>query len=227
MKKEFFIVSAVILVCFTHISWTISNRDLKEKKYWAEVRIGNQTWMAENLNVCTFRNGDTIQEAKTLNEWRSAAKKKIPAWCYFNNDSSNGLKHGKMYNFYPVNDSRGLAPINWRIPSGEDWKQLSNYLGGKLIAGGKMKSTSGWHANGNGTNSSGFNGYASGSRELAMITKNEGFLSLGSISYWWSSTKDKRTNEVLVFSVSWNNNKLLPIWDTFSSDGYAVRCIKN
>ena len=78
-----------------------------------QVKIGNQVWMAENLNVDHFRNGDEITEAKTVDEWRSGN----PAWCYYNNDPTTAAKYGKLYNAAALNDSRRLAPEGWHIPS--------------------------------------------------------------------------------------------------------------
>jgi uncharacterized protein (TIGR02145 family) len=63
------------------------------------IKIGNQTWMLKNLDVDTFRNGDAIPEVKTEEEWIRAGKKKQPSWCYYDNDPTNGEKHGKLYNW--------------------------------------------------------------------------------------------------------------------------------
>lgn len=112
--------------------------------FYKSVKIGTQTWMTENLNVSNFRNGDPIPEAKTNEEWESARKEGKPAWCYFENDPKNGAKYGKLYNWYAVNDSRGLAPEGWHVPSDEEWWVLNDYLGGSTLVGAKMKSTSGW-----------------------------------------------------------------------------------
>ena len=75
-----------------------------------EVKIGDQIWMVENLNVDKFRNGDIIPEAKTNEEWKKANENKQPAWCYYGNDLTYGEKYGKLYNWYAVTDQRGLAP---------------------------------------------------------------------------------------------------------------------
>ena len=140
---------------------TGSNEDsipeAKSKKEWEkEIKIGQQVWTTENLNVDKFRNGEIIPEAKTAAEWHKAGENKQAAWCYYNNDSSNGTKYGKLYNWYAVNDPRGLAPEGWHIPSDQEWTDLTNYLGGVEQAGAKMKSKEGWLENGNGTNESGF-----------------------------------------------------------------------
>ncbi len=91
-------------------------------------KIGNQIWMAENLNVSKFRNGEEIIEAKTVSEWRNAFMNKIPAWCYFNNNPENGKVMGKLYNYYAVVDNRKLAPEGWRVASFEDVSNLFNSI---------------------------------------------------------------------------------------------------
>ena len=108
------------------------------------VAIGSQVWTTKNLDVATFRNGDAIPEAKTNKEWEAAGENKQPAWCYYENNTANGTKYGKLYNWYAVNDARGLAPAGWHIPTDQEWKALSTFLGGWAVAGKKMKSTSGW-----------------------------------------------------------------------------------
>jgi len=108
------------------------------------VTIGNQTWTTINLDVSTFRNGDLIPEAKTDEEWIAAGKNKQPAWCYYENNTANGTKYGKLYNWYAVNNYRGLAPAGWHVPTYYEWTVLSTFLGGEDVAGKKMKSSSGW-----------------------------------------------------------------------------------
>lgn len=111
-----------------------------------ELILDNQVWMKKNLNVSTFRNGDYILEAKTKEEWQQAFQNGTPAWCYYENNTyaSEKYSYGKLYNWHAVIDPRGLAPSGWRIPSKEDWEQLINFLGGKFMAGGKMKTVGGW-----------------------------------------------------------------------------------
>ena len=108
------------------------------------VQIGNQKWTEFNLNVSTFRNGDSIPEAKTSEEWQKAGIDKQPSWCYYENDSNYGSRYGKMYNWYAVNDPRGLAPQGWHIPNREEWGILVQYCGGYKVAGTKIKTKEGW-----------------------------------------------------------------------------------
>lgn len=120
------------------------------------VTIGTQVWMTKNLDVSTFQNGDSIPQAKTAEEWEKAGQNKQPAWCYCNNDAAKGTKYSKLYNWYAVNDPRGLAPVGYHVSTDAEWTILTDYLGGESIAGKKMKNTSGWADNGNGTAESGF-----------------------------------------------------------------------
>ena len=125
----------------TNVSTTSTNQ-VTQNGPFKSVKIGTQTWMTENLNVSTFRNGDPIPEAKTKEEWESAGTNHQPAWCYYDNNPANGTKFGKLYNGYAVFDSRGLAPEGWHVPIDAEWTALESNLGDD--AGNKMKSKSGW-----------------------------------------------------------------------------------
>ena len=105
------------------------------------VAIGSQVWTSTNLNVSTYRNGDVIPQVQDRDAW---AKLTTGAWCYYENNAANGTKYGKLYNWYAVNDARGLAPAGWHIPTDQEWTVLENSLGDD--AGKKMKSTSGWES---------------------------------------------------------------------------------
>lgn len=91
------------------------------------VIIGSQVWTSKNLNVITYNNGDTIPQVKDFTQWKNL---KTGAWCYYNNDSENGAKFGKLYNWYAFNDPRGLAPKGWHIPTFDDWEKLNSFVGG-------------------------------------------------------------------------------------------------
>lgn len=193
------------------------------------VKIGTQTWMTENLNVDRFKNGDLIPHAKSNEDWEKAGNNGEPAWCYYDNDPSNGAKYGKLYNWYAVNDPRGLAPEGWKIPSHEDWNRLRDFLGGERIAGKKMKYTDFWTENmknwfydydsGNGTNESGFSGLPGG------VRGNDGtFGRVGGYGYWWSSTvydTEAWGSTLYHFSSSLGRSTFL------KQAGFSVRCIKH
>ena len=99
-------------------------------------KIGNQWWMAENLRVTHYRNGDKIPNLSGDEEWDNANG----AYCCYNNDSANIAKYGMLYNWFAVADSRNIAPEGWHVPTDEEWQVLVDYLGGAALAGGKLKS---------------------------------------------------------------------------------------
>jgi uncharacterized protein (TIGR02145 family) len=194
----------------------VSSQDLREKS----VKIGQQEWMTENLNVSNFSNGDLILEAKNKEQWQQAFKSKTPAWCYYNNDTVNGLNYGKLYNWYAINDKRGLSPKGWHIPTHTEWCDLVNFLSITSLEGEKMKSTIGWFDNGNGNNNSGFNGLPGGFRNISGD-----FIFLGYFGNWWSSTAYEDLyiwNRVL----SYGDNKLSRYNQT-KGNGFSVRCVKD
>lgn len=90
--------------------------------------IGTQKWMRLNLQTSFFRNGELIQQAKTEAEWLWATENKVPAWCYYNQEPANGPKYGYLYNWYAINDPRGLAPKGWQIPSQQEYQKLLDYF---------------------------------------------------------------------------------------------------
>ncbi|MFM7765029.1 MAG: FISUMP domain-containing protein, partial [Sphingomonadales bacterium] len=124
MKKLSLIPTAFVLIAIMVTSCGVNKKNKStttdtssnESTSSNEVTIGKQVWMTKNLDVDKFRDGSSIPEAKTDEEWKKAGKNKQPAWCYYNNDPANGAKYGKLYNWYAVNDSRGLAPVGYHIP---------------------------------------------------------------------------------------------------------------
>ena len=151
------------------------------------VTIGEQLWTTKNLNVTTYRNGNIIPEVQDPSAWASLT---TGAWCHYNNDSNNDAIYGKLYNWYAVNDPRGLAPSGYHISTDAEWTTLTTFLGGQRDAAGKMKATTLWNAsNQDHTNSSGFTGLPGGFR------RNDGtFLDIGNGGYWWSSSAYDTTN---------------------------------
>lgn len=185
--------------------------------------IGNQTWMTENLDVDTFRNGDSIPQVITEEEWKNAAKAKKPAWCYYDNNPANGTKYGKLYNWYAVNDPRCLAPKGWHIPTNKEWRELTNYLGGWKVAGTKLKNKEGWFDEGNGTNESGFSAIPGG-RRSSYDQDSYIFKAISEWGYWWTSTKyTKKTS--ITRSMHYKGTFQWLDWD--KGEGMSVRCIKD
>ena len=184
-----------------------------------QIKIGSQTWSTKNLDVSSFRNGEAIPEARTNAEWQKAGEEGNPAWCYYDSDPANGTRYGKLYNWYAVNDTRGLAPKGWHIPSDDEWTTLTGHLGGDG-SGNQMKTSSGWKDNGNGSNSSGFAGLPGGYRN------DDGtFYNIGAFGYWWSSSEYGTYgawNRVLYFN---DGNVVRTNIFYFKEDGFSVRCL--
>jgi len=146
MKQYLIILVACMLSLHSVAQQYGSFKDSRDGRVYKTVKIGTQVWMAENLNVESFRNGDSITQIQNKEEWVRASWTGKPAWAYVEYyDLKNKIKYtSKVYNWYAVNDSRGLAPLGYHIPIDEEWTTLITYLGGEDVAGKKMKSTSGW-----------------------------------------------------------------------------------
>ena len=193
-----------------------------------EVAIGNQVWTSKNLDVETYRNGDTIPQVQDNIAFYSLT---TGAWCYHENKTANGTKYGKLYNWFAVNDPRGLAPKGYHIPTDEEWTMLTQNLEGagddrgyideSHAAGTKMKSTSGWEVNGgNGSNTSGFKGLPGGSRCLYGE-----FCSIDEIGIWWCSSDF--APETAWFRFLSYDSAYLGRSANDKHYGLSVRCIKD
>ena len=181
--------------------------DIRDAQSYEYVKIGKQIWMAENL----------------------AFKTSSGSWAY-DNDENNVDTYGRLYDWETAIKA---CPEGWHLPSDDEWKQLEIYLGMSesevgamnwrgIDEGKKMKSTSGWHNNDNGTNFSGFNGLPGGNRDT-----DGSFDYLGRNCDWWSS--------------SINSSKVKVVWGRgldFGSDqvnrgrgnkegGVSIRCVKD
>jgi uncharacterized protein (TIGR02145 family) len=183
------------------------------------VTIGTQVWQSKNLDVVTYRNGDIIPQVTDRSAWGQLT---TGAWCWYANNSANGTTYGRLYNWYAVNDPRGLAPAGYHIPTEAEWTTLTNFLGGASVAGGKMKSTTNWqNPNIGATNSSGFMGLPGGYR----ATPNEDFNQLGVVGKFWSSTG---FDPSIASSLNLGNNSGEIYWILDSKGlGASVRCIKD
>ncbi len=182
--------------------------------------IGTQHWMSKNLELAFYKNGDPVPQVSDPTAWAALT---TGAWCYYNNDSSKGSTYGKLYNWFAVNDPRGLAPIGWHIPSHAEWTILSTKLGVVGVAGGKMKEagTINWTSPNTGAdNTSGFTSLPSGFRN-----GSGSFGGIGNFVYWWSASEFNAAlawTRYLYYSnsgiSSGNNDKLA---------GFSVRCIRD
>jgi uncharacterized protein (TIGR02145 family) len=181
------------------------------------IKIGTQTWTTKNLDVETYRNGEVIPQVQDAKAWANLS---TGAWCYYENETANGSTYGKLYNWYAVNDPRGLAPKGYHIPTDKEWTILSENLGGESKAGTKMKSSSGWKNNGNGTNTIGFEGLPGGYRG-----SRGNFVSGGADGYWWTSS-DFSANSSWSRDLFFGNN-IVYRNDDNKRIGYSMRCLKD
>ncbi len=223
-KTTLFFCTAILISSLLHNNVYSQIKDIDGKIY-KTIKIGNQIWLAENLNTARFRNGDPISQAKTDAEWIKAANDHKPAWCFYNNNIANGTKYGKLYNWFAVIDSRGLAPEGCHISKNEEWTSMLNELGGGDVAGTEMKYINGWKpyegSSGNGSNSSGFEALPGGERG------SEGkFRSVGGVAYWWVlSTEDISTEDVFFHTLASGTSRVGFFGGANKGDGFSVRCI--
>ena len=192
------------------------------------VKLGSQTWTTKNLNVSKYRNGDLIPEVQSIGvnryDWCNLT---TGAWCYYNNDTSNGSKYGKLYNWYALNDTRGLAPKGYHIPSNEEWITLLSYLGEN--PGHKMKETGPTHwgnENTLNTNESGFTGLPGGWRGGNEDSGGPAYFSfIGGYAKWWSSSE--YNTDYAWCHYTYNGLSKLDNYKTIKQSGFSVRCIKD
>ncbi len=186
------------------------------------VLIGNQIWMKENLRVSKYRNGNAITTGLSDSQWSSTTS---GAYSVFNNDQSNNSIYGKLYNWFAVNDSRGLCPNGWHVPSDGEWSKLENYLGGQSIAGGKMKSISNlWLSPNNGaTNISGFSGLPGSLRDQSGFDPS----GVGGNGNWWTSTEWPTSPPDAAFRTLISNGGWISPTGNRKLYGLSVRCLKD
>jgi uncharacterized protein (TIGR02145 family) len=175
-------------------------------------------WTTKNLDVDKFRNGDIIPEAKTDEDWKLAGIMGTPAWCFYDNDSENGKKYGKLYNWFAVNDARGVAPNGYHIPKDKDWTILESLF--SETPANHLKSVKDWGDLGNGTDKIGFNALPSGYR------LNDGlFTNINEIAFYWSaSTNDVYTAWYRNIGSKYSN---MGRYNSRKSLGGSIRCLRD
>jgi uncharacterized protein (TIGR02145 family) len=219
------------LVFFSLISFNILAQtpgagvtDIDGNQY-STVIIGAQEWLAENLRTTKYSNGDDIPNVSGI-QWGGLT---MGAWVYYNNDSQYDNPYGKLYNWLSVDDSRGLCPIGWHVPTDSEWSALINTIdpfadgGNNLnVAGGKMKTvgTLEWMSPNTGaTNESLFSGLPGGCR-----TTENNFNYLGLEGYFWTSTESSS-------NFAWRRDLVyytgvVDRWSFNKKMGVSVRCLK-
>lgn len=190
---------------FSFIAGTVTDID---GNVYNMVTIGTQIWMAEDLKVVKYQNGDPIPFITKYSEWETT--KEGAYWVLYSK---------LLYNWHSVADKRNIAPKGWHVPTVSEWAVIAQYLGGKDIAGGKMKQagTKNWYPPNTGaSNTSGFNAVATGSRAA-----NGSILDFGDTAWWWSSYIPKATR---ITNMSHAINFNIGVDSNF---GLAIRCVKD
>ncbi len=204
------------------------DRNAVREHNFPSVKIGNQRWMSQNLNVSHYRNGDPIPEIKDPALWGEAGGGKC---CTYRNDSSLDSAYGKLYNWYAVSDSRQLCPLGWHIPSDSEWSSLSQALGGANCSGAEIKEAgfSHWSApNTGGSGNSGFRALPSGGRE-----PDGSFVSRGYYAYFWNNNQNDSSSNCSFdegcareCTLSYKGSFLLQS-STSKKRGMSVRCLQD
>lgn len=187
---------------------------------YSSVILNGKEWATKNLNVSKYRNGDVIPQVQDATQWANLT---TGAWCYYSYQTSNGTVYGKLYNWYAVNDTRGLAPAGWHVSTNADWSSLIEFLGGAEVAGGLMKEigTTHWqNPNAGAVNTSGFTALPGGN-----CLANGSFGSIGTIGYWWSADSYNPTSAWC--AGLYHNTKSITRTPTDKKQGFSIRIVKN
>ena len=229
MQKHFLVITLLpIFFLFSNLSCEKDSTSSKDDdtvtdidgNVYNTVTIGDQVWMAENLKVTHYRNGDAIPKVTDDSDWENLTS---GAYCIYDNNDSNAVTYGFLYNWYAVNDSRNIAPAGWHIPTDEEWQTLVDYLGGSVVAGGKLKETgiTHWNSPNTGaTNESGFSALPGGCRY------DGGYYSeIGYYAHFWLSTEYGSYNawhRVLDYTYS-----EVYFGYYYKQGGFSVRCVRD
>ena len=195
---------------------------------YATVQIGEQCWFAENLRSGQYTNGDSIPGNLTSSQWTSTNE---GAQAVYANDEGNLELYGRLYNGYAMNDTRALCPLNWHIPSDEDWGELELELGlddGELLLigergddqGAQLKASPSDSPSWDGSNTVGFHAVANGYRH------NHGYYQhLNFNSHYWSKT----ASEEGIFYIRTLQSSVEGVirLTRVANSGYTVRCLKD
>jgi uncharacterized protein (TIGR02145 family) len=218
------IFTSLLIIIFVFVACKKNDKESTvidvDRNVYNTIVIGTQVWMKENLRTTSFNDGTLIPWVAENKAWSELSS---PGFCFYNNDRTTfSNTYGALYNWSAIN-SRKLCPSGWHVPSDAEWTTLTTYLGGVVIAGGKLKESSVtfWnYPNVAATNESGFTALPGGWR----MTNGE-FWNVGYAGVWWSATQRTTSsawgliiysNYSEAFSSTYNNH-----W------GLSVRCIKN
>jgi len=226
-------VALIIAVCFSSCT---EEDDLQvssdavdaDGNVYQTVVIGSQEWMTENLRTTRFANNELIPHVPAIQDW---SNQNSAGFCWYNNDSLNDIPHGKLYNWFAVNDSRNVCPMGWHVPTSGDWNVLLNHLGGDDVAGGPLKAT-GTIQDGTGlwlspneeaTNQTGFSGVPSGAR--GYWNGDESYAGMGGLAVYWTSTATNADSASYRY-LSYGLGRVFTE-HTLKKWGLTIRCVKD
>ena len=166
--------------------------------------------------------------AKSFEEWNAMQEfiSGKPTWCYFDFDEKNGEKYGKLYKWFAVSDTRGLAPNGYHIPTEQEWYQLINFLGWENDSSYKLKNTSGWLftcADCQGDNTIEFTAVPGG----MLITHEDTFTLVAQDGFWWTKSRNYNPPLPVAFNLSFQRSPIKRHVSAFANYGLSVRCIKD
>lgn len=207
-----------------------------DRNTYKVIEIGSQVWMAENLRTTKYRDGTSVPNVTDNDEWSNLT---TPAYSWYNNDSTNKIQYGALYNWYAVETDK-LCPTGWHVPSNWEWTELKNYL----IKNGynhdgtteddriakSLASTSGWNSSdkkgdiGNDmsrNNRTAFNAFPGGYRYAV----GGSFDTKGAYTYWWSSTAHGSRNSY--YHGLWYLNSTIEQGNSNRRYGFSVRCVQD
>ena len=221
-KNEFGQLNNIVF----NTSLTYGTMEDQDGNTYKTIKIGDQTWMAENLKTTKYNDGTSIPNIKDDDAWTTC----VEGYCWFNNDISFKKVYGALYSPGTIKTGK-LAPTGWHIPNDLEWETLRQYAGGEYGAGFNLResgvlhwdwsSKHGYTSSNNAINALGFTALPGGSRSpdgLCLWMLSEG--------HWWSCNQN-------------GDNIYLSNWSMFTDDsflsaefinynlGVSVRCVKN
>ena len=192
-------------------------KDIDENQYPIS-QIGIKLWMASNLKVTRFNNGDLITEIINDKKWSETNKS---AWSIYDNSLKYGELLGKLYNGNSIIDERNICPVGWHVPTVSDFDTLIKTLGSANEASIKLKATKGWLTGMNGSNLTGMNCLPGGSRN-----ENGEFYGAGKFGVWWSSTNDPSGLKLYARTLT-NDKQDVVKYAANPKIGAYVRCVRD
>jgi uncharacterized protein (TIGR02145 family) len=182
------------------------------------IEVGNQAWLKQNLKTTKYRNNESIGTT-TLDITNDATPKyQWPATGF----ESNAFTFGRLYTWYAITDSRGICPDGWHVANTNEWTELTDFLGGESIAGGKLKSFSNWSSPNTGASDEvGFSAVGSGIRNI-----NGTYQGFDTNCVWWSVSPEASSTNAWAREI-FNSSATISTLEKSKKMGYSVRCIKN